>query len=95
MAWDIFGMGHIWSRDINGTGHIWQDINGMGHIWSIWDINGQDIFGHGKILGHDWLGHVWGTFVKLDTKPIHYLAQQLSSFDIDEYLKTYKPFVYD
>ena len=48
MAWDIFGVGHIWSRDINGTGHIWQDINGMGHIWSIWDINGQDIFGHGK-----------------------------------------------
>ena len=33
--------------------------------------------------------------VKVDTKPIHYLAQQLSSFDIDEYLKTYKPFVYD
>ena len=62
MAWDIFGMGHIWSRDINGTGHIWQDINGMGHIWSIWDINGQDMFGHGKILEHDSLGHVWGTF---------------------------------
>ena len=33
--------------------------------------------------------------VKVDTKPIHYLAQQLSSFDVDVYLKTYKPFVYD
>ena len=33
--------------------------------------------------------------VKVDTKSIHYLAQQLSSFDVDEHLKTYKPFVYD
>ena len=31
--------------------------------------------------------------VNVDTKPIHYLAQQLSSFVIDEHLKTYKPIV--
>ena len=31
--------------------------------------------------------------VAVDTKPIHYLAQQLSSFVIDEHLKTYKPIV--
>ena len=31
--------------------------------------------------------------VEVDTKPIHYLAQQLSSFVIDEHLKTYKPIV--
>ena len=31
--------------------------------------------------------------VKVDTKPIHYLAQQLSSFVVDNQFKTYKPFV--
>ena len=31
--------------------------------------------------------------VKVDTKPIHYLAQQLSSFAVDEQFKLYKPFV--
>ena len=33
--------------------------------------------------------------IEVDTRPIHYLAQQLSSFSIDERYKTYKPFSYD
>ena len=31
--------------------------------------------------------------VEVDTRPIHYLAQQLSSFVVDNQFKTYKPFV--